>query len=157
MACGLHARWGKLLEKRLLCDLPLYTILHRSILFVILVSMHFSGCSRNAGKVASELRASSCKECECDAADVSFLFDRAYLRLFDNHLTSVSGMYSSGLLRAPILFYSIPVWTVACGMSRYVFIGVCRLLWGVLSVAWGMYRYVFYVCVSIAWVVARAE
>ena len=69
VACGLHARWGKLLEKRLLCDLPFYTILHRSIRFVILVSMHFSSCSRNAGKVASELRASSCKECECDAAE----------------------------------------------------------------------------------------
>ena len=69
VVCGLYARWGKLLEKRLLCDLPFYTILHRSIRFVILVSMHFSSCSRNAGKVASELRASSCKECECGAAE----------------------------------------------------------------------------------------
>ena len=69
VVCGLYARWGKLLEKRLLCDLPFYTILHRSIRFVILVSMHFSSCSRNVGKVASELRASSCKECECDAEE----------------------------------------------------------------------------------------
>ena len=61
----------------------------------------------------------------------SFLFDRAYLRLFDNHLISVSGMYSSGLLRASILFYSIPVWTVACGMCR----SVC---YRCVSVAWGI-------------------
>ena len=35
-----------------------------------------------------------------------------------------------------------------------LFVGVCRLLGGLLSVACGMYRYAFYVCVSIAWVVA---
>ena len=60
---------GDVLEKRLPCDLSFYTFLHPSIRIVMLVSMHFSSCSRCAGKVASERRASSCKECECDAAE----------------------------------------------------------------------------------------
>ena len=44
--------------------------------------------------------------------------------------------------------------SVACGMHRYVFIGVCRLSGRVRSVACGMFRCVFYGCVSVAWEIA---
>ena len=47
--------------------------------------------------------------------------------------------------------------SVACGMYRYVFIGVCQLLGRLLSVACGMHRYVFYRCVLVAWDIAAGS
>ena len=71
----------------------------------------------------------------------------AYIHYISSLLFCSFAFLLYSLLFYSILFQSGRLLVECVGMF---FIGVCRLLGGLLSVACGMYRYAFYRCVSVA-------